>query len=204
MPPAKREGVLLIACGALAREVLAVTRQQALEGFELTCLPALLHNRPDQIAEAVRGRIHEGRARGFARIFVLYADCGTGGGLDRICDEEGVTRIPGPHCYSFFDGNAAFEARGDAEMGAFYLTDFLARQFETLIWRGMGLDRHPELREMYFAHYDRVVYLAQTEDPSLTAAAAAAADRLGLAFVRRFTGYGDLASSLAELTLKDP
>jgi hypothetical protein len=188
---------LLVACGALAREVLSILRANGIEGMDLACLPALLHNRPEQIPEAVRARIREGRAKGYERVLVLYADCGTGGGLDRVCTEEGVERIPGPHCYSFFEGNAVFAARGEAEIGAFYLTDFLARQFDALVWRGMGLDRHPELRDVYFAHYDRLVYLAQTEDPALTARAREAADRLGLAFERRFTGYGDLAAFLA-------
>ena len=104
--------------------------------------------------------------------------------------------IAGPHCYSFFDGNAAFAARGDAEMRAFYLTDFLVRQFDAFVWRPMGLDRHPELRDMLFGNYERLIYLAQTEDPALDAAAAACAARLGLAYERRFTGYGDLAAAL--------
>ncbi|RMF37280.1 MAG: DUF1638 domain-containing protein [Alphaproteobacteria bacterium] len=191
--------VRLIACGALAREILALIRLNGWEHLELSCLPALLHNRPDRIPEAVRMRIHAARAEGVARIFVVYADCGTGGLLDTVCAEEGVERVPGPHCYAFFDGLETFDARAGDEIGAFYLTDFLARQFDALVWRGLGLDRHPELREAYFGHYDRVVHLAQTEDPALTAAARAAAERLGLAFERRFTGYGDLAAALAGL-----
>ncbi|MEM6971974.1 MAG: DUF1638 domain-containing protein [Pseudomonadota bacterium] len=189
--------VLLIACGALAREVLALIRQSGLSSMDLTCLPALLHNRPDQIADAVRQRIHEGRAKGYHRIAVLYADCGTGGGLDRVCDEEGVARIPGPHCYAFFEGLEDFEARADEEIGAFYLTDFLVRQFDAIVWRGLGLDRHPDLRDMYFGNYDRVVYLAQTDDPDLDAAAKVAAGRLGLGYLRRFTGYGGLGAALS-------
>ncbi|MEL6232961.1 MAG: DUF1638 domain-containing protein [Pseudomonadota bacterium] len=200
--PAQAEGTqagartLIIACGALAREILAVIRANALDELSLTCLPALLHNRPEKIAPAVREKIAAARAAGIDRIFVAYADCGTGGALDRVCAEEGVARIDGPHCYAFFDGLEAFAQRAEDEIGTFYLTDFLARQFDTLVWSGMGLDRHPELRDMYFAHYDRVVYLAQTENPALTEAARAAADRLGLAFERRFTGYGGLAQAL--------
>lgn len=191
--------LLLIACGALAREVLALQRASAWQGMALSCLPASLHNRPERIPEAVRDRIEAGRAEGFAKMFVLYADCGTGGLLDRVCEEEGVARIAGPHCYAFFDGNDAFAARAEEEIGTFYLTDFLARQFETLVWRGMGLDRHPDLRDMYFGHYDRVVYLAQTDDAALTEAARAGAEKLGLAFERRFTGYGELGDVLAGL-----
>ncbi|MEM6358087.1 MAG: DUF1638 domain-containing protein [Pseudomonadota bacterium] len=191
--------LLLIACGALAREVLALQRASAWRGMALSCLPASLHNRPERIPDAVRDRIAAGRAEGFAKMFVLYADCGTGGLLDQVCEEEGVARIAGPHCYAFFDGNDAFAARAEEEIGTFYLTDFLARQFETLVWRGMGLDRHPDLRDMYFGHYDRVVYLAQTDDAALTEAARAGAEKLGLAFERRFTGYGELGDVLADL-----
>jgi len=184
---------LLIACGALAREILAVIDMNGLDGLALECLPAILHNHPDKIPDAVRGKIRAARARGVDSIHVVYADCGTGGLLDRVCEEEGVTRIAGPHCYAFFDGLDAFAARAEEEIGAFFLTDFLARQFDTLIWKGMGLDRHPDLRDMMFGNYDRVVHLAQTDDPALDAKAKAAADRLGLRHVRRRTGYGELA-----------
>ncbi len=184
---------LLIACGALAREILAIIKMNNLSGLALECLPALLHNRPDKITGAVRTKIHDARSRGAAKIFVVYADCGTGGHLDVLCAEEGVERIEGPHCYAFFDGLDAFAERADEEIGAFYLTDFLARQFDTLIWKGMGLDRHPDLRDMYFGNYDRVVYQAQTDDPALEQKARAAAEKLGLNFVKRKTGYGALA-----------
>lgn len=191
--PVDQPDTVLIACGALAREILAIIDINGLSGLSLECLPAKLHNRPDLITQSVRAKIHAARERGAKRIFVVYADCGTGGHLDAMCAEEGVERIAGPHCYAFFDGRDAFAARAEEEIGAFYLTDFLARQFDTLIWKGMGIEAHPELRDMYFAHYDRVVHLAQTDDPQLDARARAAADRLGLAYVRRPTGYGELA-----------
>ncbi len=184
---------LLIACGALAREILAIIEMNGLTGMALECLPANLHNRPERIPEAVRAKIRAARKRGIGTIHVVYADCGTGGLLDRVCEEEGVSRIAGPHCYAFFDGLDAFAARGDDEIGALFLTDFFARQFDTLLWKGLGIDRHPELRDMYFGNYDRVVHLAQTDDPALDARARAAADRLGLRYVRRKTGYGELA-----------
>jgi len=191
-------GVRLIACGALAREILALKRANGWEGLGLTCLPAKLHNTPEKIPDAVRAKIHAARAEGATRVMVLYADCGTGGLLDRVCEEEGVERIPGPHCYAFFAGNARFDQWAeDGEITAFYLTDFLARQFDALVWRGMGLDRHPELLQMIFGHYEKVVYLAQTDDPALDAQAAAAASRLGLAYERRFTGYGELGHVLS-------
>lgn len=189
--------VLLIGCGALAREILALKAANGWRGMDLTCLPAKLHNRPQLIPEAVRAKVREGRAAGYASIFVVYADCGTGGLLDKVCAEEGVERVAGPHCYAFYDGLETFEGRGDEEMRVLYLTDFLARQFDTLIWRGLGLDRHPELRDEYFRHYDRVVYLAQTDDPDLTRRAQEGAARLGLKFERRFSGYGDLAAAIA-------
>ena len=191
--------VLLIACGALAREILALREANRWTGLDLACLPAKLHNVPQKIPDAVRARVRRARAEGYDRVFVVYADCGTGGLLDRVCEEEGVERIEGPHCYSFFDGNGPFAERAEAgeEVTAFYLTDFLARQFDTLVWKGMGLDRHPELKDMIFGNYRELVYLAQTDDPALEAKARAAADRLGLAFRMRRTGYGDLAPFLA-------
>ena len=190
--------VLLLACGALAREILALTRLNGWSHLDLTCLPAKLHNEPQKIPEAVRAKVRDARARGYATVYVVYADCGTGGLLDKVCAEEGVERIEGPHCYSFFDGNEAFAERTEAgEITSFYLTDFLARQFDTLIWKGLGLDRHPELLPMVFANYEKIIYLAQTDDPALEAKARAAAKRLGLDFEMRKTGYGDLTGFLA-------
>ncbi len=188
--------VLVIACGALAREILALRRINGWEHLDLQCLPANLHLWPDRIPDAVEAAVREGRAQ-YGDIFVAYADCGTGGLLAARCAALGVAMIAGPHCYSFFDGNAAFAERGDAEMRVFYLTDFLVRQFDAFVWKPMGLDRHPELRDMLFGNYERLVYLAQTEDAGLGAEAARCATRLGLAYERRFTGYGDLAEALA-------
>lgn len=194
--------VLLIACGALAREVLALERMNGWDGLALTCLPAKLHNEPDKIPAAVRAKIKTAKSDGYDRIFILYADCGTGGLLDKVCAEEGVERIAGPHCYSFFDGNDAFLEREEAgEITSFYLTDFLARQFDTLIWKGFGLDRHPDLLPMMFGNYEKVIYLAQTDDPALDAKAEEAAAKLGLAYERRFTGYGDLAAFMERAAL---
>jgi hypothetical protein len=188
--------VRVIACGALAREILAVVEANGWDHLRLDCLPAMLHNRPDRIAAAVEGAVAEAQERGEA-VFVAYADCGTGGELERTCARLGVQMIAGPHCYSFFEGNETFAQRGEAT--CFYLTDFLVRQFDAFVWRPLGLDRHPELRDMYFGNYDRLVYQAQTEDPELTAKAEDCARRLGLAFERRFTGYGDLRTALAAL-----
>jgi hypothetical protein len=190
---------LLIACGALARETLAVLSASGLTHLDVTCVSALLHNRPERIPEAVRDKIREHRPH-YERILVLYGDCGTGGMLDQVLAEEGVTRIAGPHCYAFYAGEAVFDALADAEPGTFYLTDFLARQFDTLVIEGLGLDRHPELLPLYFGNYKRLVYLAQTEDPELQAAARAAALRLGLAYEHRFTGLSGLAAFVRSAT----
>ncbi|RHZ99988.1 DUF1638 domain-containing protein [Cereibacter sphaeroides] len=187
--------IRLIACGALAHEILALKRANGWDHLDLQCLPAKLHLRPEKIVEAVEAAVRAADGP----VFVVYADCGTGGALERKCDELGVEMVEGPHCYSFFEGNAAFAARADAEFTAFYLTDFLVRQFDSFVWRPMGLDRHPELRDMYFGHYTTLVYQAQTEDPALDAKAEDCARRLGLAYQRRFTGYGDLAPRLAGL-----
>src|SRR5262245_32919806 len=164
------------------------------------CIDAKLHMRPERIAAAVRAKIETTRAeRPELRLFVAYADCGTGGALDEVLTEEGVERLPGAHCYEIYAGSASFAALQEEELGTFYLTDFLARQFETLVLAGLGLDRHPELLPLYFGNYRRLVYLAQTDDPELTAKAQAAADRLGLAFERRSTGLGDLVAPIRAL-----
>ncbi len=193
------ERVLVIACGALAREIGDIVEANALDHIELTCLPAILHNSPQKIPEAVRGAIRKARGDGYRRIAIGYADCGTGGLLDKVCAEEGVERIAGPHCYSFYWGNAAFAAREEDDIDAFFLTDFLARQFESFVIEPLGLDRHPELRDMYFGNYRRLIYVAQTKDAALEAKARAAAGRLGLAFEMREAGMGDLATFLGAL-----
>ena len=190
--------VLLLACGALAREILALKRLNGWEHMHLTCLPAKLHNRPERIPDAVEAAVLKHRAD-YERIFVVYADCGTGGLLQARCEKLGVEMIEGPHCYAFYDTNANFEVRAEDEITAFYLTDFIARQFDALIWRGLKLDKHPELRDMYFGNYTKVIYLAQTENTDLEAKARAAAERLGLAYERRFTGYGELETVLAKI-----
>lgn len=188
--------VLIIGCGALAREILAITEANGMDHVDLTCLPAILHNRPDRIAPALEAAIAKHRNQ-YETLFVAYADCGSGGAIAEVCARHGIEMIAGPHCYSFFDGNEAFAARD--EVTSFFLTDFLARQFDTFVTKPLGLDRHPELRDVYFGNYERLVYLAQTDDPALDAKAQAAAASLGLAYERRKTGFGDLAAALAPL-----
>ena len=193
-----RPQVLVIACGALAREIAALRRMNDWLHLDVQCLPADLHNHPQRIPGAVRDAIRAHRAQ-CASIFVAYGDCGTGGELDLVLAEEGVERIPGAHCYEFFAGGDAFAALADAEPGTFYLTDFLLRHFDRLVLRGLGLDVHPELQEQYFGNYRRLVYLAQMPTPERIAAARAAATHLGLAFEFRRTGYGGLERSLRAL-----
>jgi hypothetical protein len=189
---------LVIACGALSREITALKRASGWATLDVTCLPPELHNRPENIPAAVLAAIREARAR-YARIFVAYADCGTGGALDRMLAEEGVERLPGAHCYEFFATSGVFAALADAEPGTFYLTDFLVRHFQRLVVAGLGIDRHPELAGEYFRHYRRVVYLAQLADAQLQSQARAIAAQLGLAYEQRLTGYGDLGSRLAQV-----
>jgi hypothetical protein len=166
---------------------------------ELTCLPAILHNRPDKIPAEIEREILEARAAGIDDIFIAYADCGTGGLLDKVCEKHGVERIAGPHCYSFFLGNETFAAEGSVT--TFFLTDFLARQFDAFVTRPLGLDRHPQLRDAYFGNYEKLVYLAQTDDPQLDARAQKAAEFLGLAYERRRTSYGDLEAAIMQLQI---
>ncbi len=187
--------ILLLACGALAREILAVIEANGWSHMTLTCLPAIFHNTPDRIPAAVQEAVQQHRDA-FDKIYVIYADCGTGGQLKTVCDDLGVEMVEGPHCYAFFEGNQAFADNTEDEFTAFYLTDFLVRQFDTFVWKPLGLDRHPELRDMYFGNYTKLVYQAQLDDPELTVKAQKCADRLGLAFERRQTGYGDLANTL--------
>lgn len=189
--------ILLVACGALAREIVALTRANGWTHLDLHCLPANLHLRPDRIPGEVERVVRE-RGADYDSVFVVYADCGTGGLLRRKCDELGVEMVAGPHCYSFYEGNEAFAAHED-EITAFYLTDFLARQFDAFVWKPMGFDRHPELIPMVFGNYTKLVYQAQTDDPALDEKARDCARRLGLAYERRLTGYGELETTLARL-----
>lgn len=191
--------VLLIACGALAREILDLKRLNGWHHLDLTCLPAIYHLHPEKIIDGVRDTVAR-QGKDYDQVFVVFADCGTGGLLQAACDELGVAMIEGPHCYSFFEGNQQFTAHSESEIDAFYLTDFLARQFDAFVWKPMGLDRHPELRDMLFGNYSKLVYLAQTDDAALTEKAKECAARLGLSFERRFTGYGDLETSLAKVS----
>ncbi|MFO0405639.1 MAG: DUF1638 domain-containing protein [Labrys sp. (in: a-proteobacteria)] len=191
----ERRKTLVIACGALAREFLAVKALNGWDHLDVTCLPAIWHNRPEKIPDGVRRKIRGARGR-YDEILCLYGDCGTGGLLDAMLAEERVERIDGAHCYAFYVGLDTFDAEHEAEIGTFYLTDYLVRHFDRLIWKGMGLDRYPQLLPTYFGHYTRLLYLAQTEDPALDAKAEAAAKRLGLRYARRFTGLDGLARFL--------
>ncbi|WP_269582715.1 DUF1638 domain-containing protein [Roseibium sp. Sym1] len=187
--------VLVIACGALAREIIAIRKANKLDHVDLTCLPAQLHNTPDKIPDEVRRTILM-NSDVYSDILVAYGDCGTGGLLDRVLEETGARRIEGAHCYAFFSGLEEFDRMEEDQLGTFYLTDFLARHFQTMVIEPLGLDWHPHLRDMYFGHYTRVLYIAQTDDPALEDAARRAADRLGLAFEMKRTGFGLLTPFL--------
>ena len=189
----------LIACGALAREVLALKEKHGWDA-DVLGVPSLLHNTPDRIPEAVRERIHEARAH-YDRVIVAYGDCGTGGLLDQMLAAEGVERVAGPHCYEMY-ANGQFEQLMAEQPGTYFLTDYLVQSFDHLVIEGMGLDRFPELRDEYFRNYTRVVYLAQRDDPALRARAQWAADVLGLPLEIRVVGYGALETRLLEL-MKD-
>lgn len=196
MPDGSRAArVLVIACGALARELTAVLASASFAHIDVVCLPAKLHNEPHRIAPAVRERIASVDGQ-YSRILCLYGDCGTGGELDRVMAETGATRIEGPHCYSFLLGEAAFDALMEQEPGTFFLTDYLVRFFDRLVIERLGLDRFPDLRADYFGNYRRLVYLAQTDDAELTRLAEQAAARLDLAFERRPTGIGAISRFL--------
>ena len=199
---ATRPGTLVLACGALAREIAALRAANDWRDVAVRYLAPELHNRPERIPDAVERVVRE-TAGDFARVIVGYADCGTAGGLDaviaRLSEELGVEieRIPGVHCYEFYAGSEVFAALSDAEPGTFYLTDFLVRHFERLVIRGLGIDRHPELHAMYFGNYRRVIYLGQKATAADQLAAEAIARRMNLAYEFHLTGYGGLGASLA-------
>jgi len=195
VPAAK---VLLIACGALAHEIVQLKRLNDWQHLDLQCLPAELHNRPERIAPAVEAKIRE-NLNNYQHFLIGYGDCGTGGGLDRVAEKYGAQRIPGAHCYEFFAGSEVFEGLVEKELGSLYLTDYLARNFMRLIVAGMGIDRHPELKQVLFGNYRKVVYLAQSEKGEQAQSARDAAEFLGLAFEQVNTGLGPFESSLREM-----
>jgi hypothetical protein len=192
-----KESVLVIACGALAKEIVELKRLNGWSHVKIQCLPADLHNRPEEIPGAVRAAIEEYRAD-YEQLFVAYADCGTGGALDKMLDEFGIERLSGAHCYEFYAGAAEFAALADEEPGTFYLTDFLARHFDRLVKEGLGLDRHPELKSTYFGNYRRLVYLSQSASAELEQAAREHADYLGLEYDHRHTGLEPVGRNLGE------
>ena len=188
--------VNIIACGALANELVALKSLNNWQHFNIDCLPAKYHATPSLIPDAVREKIAQIRQKNDGDILIAYGDCGTGGMLDKVIEETQTSRLPGAHCYQFFAGHDEFNALHEAEIGTFYLTDFLTQHFETYVWKMLGLDRKPELLEMYFGNYKKLIYLAQTENPELTEKAKIGSKRLGLTFERIFTGYGEMQIEL--------
>ncbi len=198
-PPPGRAPALVLGCGALARELLELVDRNGLAGaVDVRCLPAPLHNRPNQIGPLLDAKMAE-LAPQYEHVFLAYADCGTGGEVDRVAAKHGVERLPGDHCYAFYSGLDEFAAIAAEDPGTFYLTDFLAQSFDALVWKGLGLDRHPRLRDAYFGNYHRLLYLSQRDDPTLVEMARRAAERLGLPFEHRRTGYGELGAAIARL-----
>ena len=197
-PTAPGGRTLVVACGALARELLQVVQANGLDHVDVECLPASYHNTPDVIPDAVAERVHAAAER-YDRVFVGYGDCGTGGRLDAVCTELGVERLPGDHCYEFLTGSSAFAQLHAEELGTFFLTDYLVKHFDRLVVKAFWLDTHPELLPQVFANYRRLVYLAQTDDPELVERARAAAVRLGLDFELRRTGLDNLEASIVQL-----
>ena len=192
----KSDKILVIACGALAKEITALIRINNWNHLQLRYLPAKLHNEPNKIPQNIRNYLENARNK-YSRIFIGYADCGTGGQLDILLEEFGVQRLPGAHCYEFFSSTQNFSKIIEEEPGSFFLTDFLLKSFEKLIWQGLKINRHPELLKIYFRHYKRLVYLAQTESKDLQIQAQEIAKRLELNYLYQFTGYGELSKTLS-------
>ena len=200
-PAAQSSPILIIACGALAQEIVQLQTLNGWNHLHLKCLDADLHNRPHLIAGKLREKIAQHRNE-YNNIFVAYADCGSGGEIDRVLEDENIERLPGAHCYSFFAGEQRFKEISEQELGSFYLTDFLAKHFQRLVIKGLKLDQHPELRDQYFGNYTRVVYLSQEDNPSVRSLAKNAALFLGLDFEHEHCGYGDLQTGLESQVLK--
>lgn len=193
--------VLVIACGALVREITELKRSNGWDHLHLKCLDAKLHNRPALIPDRLRKKIRQYKSD-YDRIFVAYADCGTGGEIDRVLAEEGIERLPGAHCYQFYAGADRFAALSDAEPGTFYLTDFLAQHFDQFVTKPLKFEEHPELRDVYFGNYRRLVYLSQKNDVALIAAAKRAAEKLELDFEHIPVGYGELETGLRNVAVR--
>jgi len=192
----------IIACGALANELLALKKLNKWDHFKIDCLPAKYHQTPALIPDAVKEKIKQIQSKtdtnNQIEILVAYGDCGTGGLLDVVLQETNTKRLPGAHCYQFFAGLDVFNNLHEAEIGTFYLTDFLTQHFETYVWKALGLDRKPELLEMYFGNYKKMIYLAQTDNKELTQKGQECAQRLGLSYERIFTGYGEMETQLQQ------
>ena len=188
--------VLIIACGALAKEIVALKNLNEWHHLDIQCIDAKLHHRPALIPARLKEQIERYRDQ-YEKIFVGYADCGTAGGIDRLIEEYGIERLPGADCFACFAGLDNFKALNDEELGTFYLTDFLVRQFDFMVIQMLGIDKHPELRDDYFGNYKRVVYLSQIEDEKLLNAAKVAAERLSLPFVHLHCGYGEVERALS-------
>jgi|TARA_B100001939_G_scaffold279830_1_gene248479 hypothetical protein len=193
--------LLVIGCGALAEELSALKRANQWTALDIKCLDAALHNRPERIADRLESVLaqHHGE---YTNILIAYADCGTGGAVDRVARQFNAQRLPGAHCYEFYATSPVFEALAEAEPGTFYLTDFLARHFDRLVIEEMKLDEHPELEEMLFGRYRKVVYLAQVDSSELLHQAERAATRLKLPLEVVSTGYGLLAKAVEEEVIR--
>ena len=194
----KSDKILVIACGAIAKEITALIRMNNWNHLQLRYLPAKLHNEPHKITQNIRKNLINAQNK-FSQIFIGYADCGTGGQLDTLLDEFGIQRLPGAHCYEFFSSTQKFSKLIEEEPGSFFLTDFLVKSFEKLIWQGLKINSHPELLKIYFGNYKRLVYLAQTESKDLQTQAKEIAKKLRLNYFYRFTGYGALTPALSDL-----
>jgi len=191
------QAALVIACGALAKEITTLIDINQWSHLKVQCIPAKIHNTPEKIPDAVRSLIHKAR-NNYQQIFIAFADCGTGGLLDTVIREEKVERLPGAHCYEFLAGSEAFKEMAEDELGTFYLTDFLARHFNRIIIDELGIAKHPELLDMYFGNYKKLIYLAQTDNPELEQMAQDAAVKLKLQYEYRRTNYGELESGLKQ------
>jgi hypothetical protein len=193
---------LVLGCGALVYDLVRITKQNPglSERVELQCLPASWHNKPQLIAPAVDKYLAENGSK-YKDIFIAYADCGTGGSLDKVLEKYNARRIGGAHCYEFFAGSDVFYELHEKEIGTFYLTDYLVKNFQRLIIEGLGLDKYPDLFETYFSNYKKLVYLAQTENEQWQRDASKYAEDFGFEYEYRLVGTGSLDEVFKDIEL---
>jgi len=187
----------LVICGALGRDVKDIITRRGWD-VDVYGVSALLHLYPSRIVDELRDKLRELRPR-YKNLVVVYGECGTTGKLEPVLEETGAVRLRGPHCYEMYAGERRFKEVTESKPGTFFLTDWLVRNFDRAVVKGLGLDRDPELKPMLFGNYEAVLYLRQVPNPRLAEKAGEIAAYLGLPLEIEDVGLGELEERLAAL-----